>query len=260
VILDFVKERLHLSSPLALVLVLAIGVAWLWRRPASRGARVYFTAVLFGFWLAATPIGAFALNYPLSRGATRVMHARDAKGADAVVVLGGGILTAEVGGLVAGTMNPDSLMRALEAARVAKTIGARVVIASGGIPRPDLQLKPESELLRDVLIKAGVAPDVIVEDSQSKTTREQAMFAAPLLRARNVQRFVLVTNAAHMRRSLAVFRAAGLDPVSSAWPASSLEVAPAEVLMPNSLSLWQSDNAIYEYAATIYYWLRGWTV
>lgn len=259
-ILDFVKEQLHLSSPLALLLVLAIGIVWLWRRPVSRGPRAYLTAAAFGFWFAATPIGAFALNYPLSRGATRVMNIGDARGADAVVVLGGGILTAEVGGLVAGTLNPDSLVRALEAARVARKIGARLVIASGGIPRPDLQLKPESELLRDVLVKAGVAPDVIVEDSASKTTREQATLVGPLLRAHNVQHFVLVTSAAHMRRSLAVFHAAGFDPVPSASPAPSLQIALRAWLMPDSRSLWHSDNAIYEYAATIYYWLRGWTV
>jgi len=89
VILDFVKEQLHLSSPLALLLVLAIGVVWLWRRPMSRGPRAYLTVAVLGFWFAATPIGAFALNYPLSRGATRVMSVGDARGADAVVVLGG---------------------------------------------------------------------------------------------------------------------------------------------------------------------------
>ena len=258
-ILDFVKEQLHLSSPLALLLVLAIGVVWLWRRPVSRGPRAYLTAAVVGLWFAATPLGAFAINYPLIRGATRVMNVGDARGADAVVVLGGGILTAEVGGLVAGTMNRDSLVRALEAARVARKIGARLVVASGGIPRPDLQLRPESELLRDFLIKAGVAPDAIVEESLSKTTREQAMFVGPLLRAHHVQRFVLVTSAAHTRRSLAVFHAAGFDPVSSASPGPSLQLAMAVWLMPDSRSLWHSDNAIYEYAATIYYWLRGWT-
>ena len=81
-ILDFVKEQLHLSSPLALLLVLAIGIVWLWRRPVSRGPRAYLTAAVFGFWFAATPIGAFALNYPLSRGATRVMNIGDARGAE----------------------------------------------------------------------------------------------------------------------------------------------------------------------------------
>src|SRR5256885_1456075 len=42
--------------------------------------------------------------------------------------------------------------------------------------------------------------------------------------------------------------------------ALSLQIALRAWLMPDSRSLWHSDNAIYEYAATIYYWLRGWTV
>ena len=41
---------------------------------------------------------------------------------------------------------------------VFKLIGARTLIVSGGQgPRPDRQLRPESELLRDVVVKAGTS-------------------------------------------------------------------------------------------------------
>ncbi len=258
-IFDFIKTQLHLSSPFDLFVVLAIGVVWLWRRPASRVPRRYLMAVVLGYWFVSTPLGATLLVGGLGHGLTRVTTRDDARGADAVVVLGGGAMTAEVGGDVAGRLTTSSMMRALEGARVFKLIGARVLIASGGIPRPDLQRRPESEMLRELMVKVGVAPSAIVEESQSNTTRDQARLLGPVLRAADVKRFVLVTSPTHMRRSLAVFRAAGLDPVPSVAPIRSDGWLAPPWLLPNDESLALSDDAMYNYAAWVYYWARGWT-
>jgi uncharacterized SAM-binding protein YcdF (DUF218 family) len=207
----------------------------------------------------ATPVGANLLVGGLDRGLVRINTRQDARGAEAVLVLGGGANTAEVSGQIAGALTMSSVLRALEGARVFKLIGARVVIASGGIPRPDLQLRPESEMLRDVLVKAGVAPGAIVEESQSKNTHDQALLIGPLLRAAAVTRFVLVTSPTHMSRSLAVFRAAGFDPIASVAPIRSEHIGPPPWLLPNDDSLSLSDDALYNYVAWAYYWARGWT-
>jgi len=55
-----------------------------------------------------------------------------------------------------------------------------------------------------------------------------------------------------------VFRAVGLDPVASVAPIRSEVSMPPPPLLPNSESLSQSDDAVYEYAALAYYWVRGW--
>jgi uncharacterized SAM-binding protein YcdF (DUF218 family) len=257
--IEFIKQQFHLAAPLGLCTLLAIGVAWSWRRPAARGPRLYWTSLALAYWFAATPVGADLLNSGLSRGVTRIYSRDQGRGADAVVLLGGGANTVSVGGEVAGTLPVGSILRALEAARVFKLIDARILIASGGIPRPDLVLRPESDMLRDVLLKAGVAPAAIVEESRSKNTREQALLVGPLLRAADVKRFVLVTSPAHMKRSLAVFRAAGLQPIGSAAPPRSEHLRGQPRLLPNGESLWASDDALYNYAAWVYYWGRGWT-
>jgi uncharacterized SAM-binding protein YcdF (DUF218 family) len=186
------------------------------------------------------------------------MSPADAPGADTVVILGGGAATAWVGGEVGGTLTGSSLLRALEGARVFKAIGARLVIASGGIPRPDLQLRPESEMLRDALMRTGIASSAIVEESMSRTTHEQSLLIGPILRAHHVDRFVLVTSPTHMRRSLAAFRTAGLNPTGSAAPLRSEAAPPPFPFLPNGESLLLSDDGLYEYAAWIYYWSRGW--
>jgi uncharacterized SAM-binding protein YcdF (DUF218 family) len=239
-------------------LVLAAGVVWLWRRPDSRGPRRYFLTILLGYGLLASEAGARLVVAGLTHGLTRVMSQADAPGADAVVILGGGAATARVGDVVGGTLTASSLLRALEGARVFKAIGARVLIASGGIPRPDLQLRPESEMLRDVLMRTGIAQSAVVEESVSRTTHEQSLLIGPILRAHHVDRFVLVTSPTHMGRSLAAFRTAGLNPTGSAPPLRS-EAAPRMFpFMPNSESLLLTDDGLYEYAAWIYYWSRGW--
>jgi uncharacterized SAM-binding protein YcdF (DUF218 family) len=258
VILDIVKDHLHLSSPMWLVTLLAAGVIWLWLRPRSRGPRWYFGAVMLGYWLVTTPLGAGLLVHGLSRGLTRITTREQARGAEAVVVLGGGASTAIVGREMGGTLTEGALIRALEGVRVFKLIGARVLIVSGGSPRPDRQVQPESGLLRDLALKTGIPPLSIIEESQSKNTREQATLVGPILRGRGIQRFVLVTSPMHMRRSLAVFRAAGLDPVASVAPLRSEQLLPPHWLVPNDESWWLSDMAVYDYVALGYYWWQGW--
>jgi uncharacterized SAM-binding protein YcdF (DUF218 family) len=258
-VLAFIKDNVRPASPLGLVLLLVVGVVWLWRRPASRWPLRYSAAVAAGYWFVMTPAGAALLARGLSHGLTRVATRADARGADGVVVLGGGVTTASVGGVVAGTPTGSSLMRALEGARVFKLIGARLLIVSGGTPRPDRQFQPESEILREVMLKVGVAPDAVLEESQSNNTRDQAMLVAPMLRAHNIQRFVLVTSPTHMRRSLGLFRAVGFDPVPSMSPLRSDGVARRPWLLPDYDSFAISDQAVYDYGASAYYWARGWT-
>jgi uncharacterized SAM-binding protein YcdF (DUF218 family) len=257
-LLDVAKEQLHLSSPLAVVLLLAVAVVWLWRRPTGRAPRWYLAIAFVGYWLVTTSVGASFLSAPLGREAARVTNRTDAMGADTVVLLGGGVWTADVDGTIGGTLPPQPLLRALEAARVFKAIDARLVIASGGIAQREGQVLPESVILRDALVRAGVPPSSVLEESRSTTTHEQAVYLAPVLRERQAGRFVLVTSRDHMRRALAVFRKMGLDPIPSIPPQRSDAERPPRWFMPNPQALQLSDAAVYEYAATVYYKARGW--
>jgi uncharacterized SAM-binding protein YcdF (DUF218 family) len=257
-IVDFIKEQLHPSSPFTMLIVLGVGVAWLFVRPSSRWPRRFLLAMLLTYWLISTHTGAMLLVAGLGHGFTALHSREEARGADAVVVLGGGAATYMGGGQVVGVLTTGSIMRALEGARVAKLIGARLVVASGGEPRPELQLKPESEMLAAALVAAGVPPDRIVEESTSKTTRDQARLIPAILKARGIDRFVLVTSPVHMGRSLALFRAQGVEPVPSAAPMRSEHLPPPSWILPSVGSLIVSDEALYDYAAWMYYWWKGW--
>ena len=231
---------------------------WLWRRGQSRPPRVYIAALAIAYWLAAAPVGAALLNANLTRGLERIMTRDQAAGADTVVLLGGGIATVTVGGETAGVPTASSLLRSLDAARVFKAIGARLLVVSGGNPYPDRQAMPESVLLHRFVVDAGVPPDRVLDESTSETTREQARSVDALLRPRGIRRVVLVTSPAHMKRALAVFRAVGIDPIGSIAPVRSEVGSPPPLFLPNRESLSLSDNALYEYGAFAYYWMRGW--
>jgi uncharacterized SAM-binding protein YcdF (DUF218 family) len=256
--IEFAKQRLALASPLTIFLILATGVVLLYAQPASRLARRFFVAALVLFWLITTPVGAGFLAAGLSHGLTQIHTAEEAGGADAVVVLSAGAITLSAGGHVVGILTRPAMLRVLEAARVSKVINARLVVASGGNPRPDLLLLPESRMLRDALIDAGVPPDRIVEESVSRTTREQAEQVPAVLRAHGIRRFVLVTSSVHMRRAIALFRSAGLDPVPSISLMRSEHQKPPPLLLPSQEALDISNAAVYDYAAWVYYWWNGW--
>jgi len=258
VTVDFLREHGRIDSPVLVVVVLVVVIAWLWRRPDARGPRRLLLAYVTVYWLLATWTGATLLTFAVAHGLTQLRDRESARGADTVVVLGGGAATFGQSGAVIGLLTSGSVLRALEAARVYKAIGARLVIVSGGIPTPGFQLAPESALLRAALIDAGVPAERIVQDPEARTTREHPRTLGPILQSHHVSRFVLVTSPAHMRRALAVFRAAGLDPVPSVSLRRPENLPPPKWIVPTNESLYQSGQAIYEYGAWVYYRWNGW--
>jgi uncharacterized SAM-binding protein YcdF (DUF218 family) len=234
-------------------------VVWWYRQPSSKAGRRLLLGFVLVYWFLSTRAGAGLLVAGLSHGFESIKSREAAAGADAVVVLGGGANTFSAGGVVVGELAPLSVLRALEAARVYRLIGARLVVASGGIPIPESQLKPESEMLRDLLVTAGVPADRILQESESRTTRDEAQLLKLILSSRGVERFVLVTSPTHMRRATAIFQAEGLHPIPSISQLYSDDIVHPSLFLPTSGSRYLSDVAIYDYAASIYYWLRGWT-
>jgi uncharacterized SAM-binding protein YcdF (DUF218 family) len=115
----------------------------------------------------------------------------------------------------------------------------------------------ESALLRRLVVEAGVPADRVLEEARSTTTAEQAAMVRELLASRGIQRVVVVTSPAHMKRALILFEAAGIAAVGSMAPLRSDQAAPPPMLLPNADSLSVSDDAVYEYAARAYYWVRS---
>ena len=241
-----------------IVVVLAAVAVWWWRRPSSRGPWRLLVAYLLTLYFVSTPIGAAVLVSGLARGTTSVETVDDAKGAEAIVVLGGGVQTVSARGEILAQLQSTPSLRILEAIRLYKLLRPRVVIVSGGIADSRTELRPEAEQMANALALGGIPAERIVIDAEAKSTHDHPRTVGPLLSARNVRRFVIITSPMHMRRSLAVFRAQHFDPVGSASVLQSEQLASRPFFLPNDDSVFLSNQALYEYAADVMYWWRGW--
>jgi uncharacterized SAM-binding protein YcdF (DUF218 family) len=257
-VLEFLKSAGRVDAPLVVVTVLFVVALWWRRRPASRWPWRLLVAYLALLYLLMTPIGANLLVAAITRGTTRIEVPADARGADAVVVLGGGVETVKTGDLVLSQLGETAALRILETARVYKLIGARLVIVSGGIGNPRLELRPEGEQMATALVASGVPADRILLDLQARNTHDHPRSIRPLLDDNHIRQFVIVTSPTHMRRALSVFRAAGYDPVPSVSLLRSEQREPPLFFLPNDDSIFLSNQAIYDYGATALYWWRGW--
>jgi uncharacterized SAM-binding protein YcdF (DUF218 family) len=120
---------------------------------------------------------------------------------DAIVVLGGGSLdnAPDIDGQ--GMLSSDSLARVVTAYRLHMRLGKPIIASGGASPGR----KPESEIARDVLQKLGMKQELILTETESKDTAENALFVSSICRSKGWSRILLVTSAYHMRRSLMLF-------------------------------------------------------
>src|SRR5262249_35064844 len=132
---------------------------------------------------------------------------RTASGAQAIVVLAGGLYrhAPEYGGV--DTVSSLTLDRVRYAAWLAKHTGLPV-LASGG--PPDEASPPEAEIMKTVLEKE-FATSVRWIDVESRTTFENARAGARILRAAGIGKIFLVTDYFHMRRAVEAFAPTGIE-------------------------------------------------
>lgn len=115
-------------------------------------------------------------------------------------------------------------------------------------------------MMAAALERDGVPAQAIVKENQSDTTRENAVFTARLLRDRGIDRFLLVTSALHMPRSMASFQNQGLDPIAAPSPPQIVvpEDPDFSFWLPDLHTLNASRSIIKEYLGLLVYWARGW--
>ncbi len=186
--------------PVSLVLLALLGLAIARRR--RRLGHALAGASLAALLALSLPATAFWL---MSRLEPPPLKPRATEGAQAVVILGGGVARGAVewGG---DTLGVFTLQRVRYGAHLAKATGLPVLV-TGAAPVDD---RPgEAQMMRDVL-RREFGVDVRWFDDRARTTAGNAREAAALLRAGGVGRVLLVTHAFHVPRAAAAFERAGL--------------------------------------------------
>jgi uncharacterized SAM-binding protein YcdF (DUF218 family) len=114
----------------------------------------------------------------------------------------------------------------------------------------------EASVAADIAKITGVDEADIIMESDSLDTKDQARLIKPIV---GDSRFVLVTSAYHMPRSMAMFRKAGMNPVPA--PTGHLARKKRRLTIgsffPDALSLERSEAALHEYLGIVWAKLRG---
>jgi len=197
--------------PGALLLLIGLGLLMAARKRV--GGLVLALAATAALWLLSCHAVAvwLALNL-LPQPAPLSLTALKSSGAQAIVVLGGGVhpVAPEYGESQA---SPAAAMRLRYGAWLARQSGLPVAFAGGqGWGAAGAQALSEGEVARRAALQDyGLTLSWI--DKQSRDTRENAQFLRPLLQKDKVGKIVLVTHAWHMPRSVAAFEGAGFTVV-----------------------------------------------
>ena len=172
--------------------------------------------------------------------AARIQAAEVLHRSDAIVVLGAGISK--------GLLKDDSMRRTIRGIELYKRGIAALIIFTGDERRNE----PTEAAVRAEMARAlGVPQEAIVTLDRSRTTREESIRTADLLRRRNAKRITLVTDSLHTRRAKRLFERVGLE----VYPAYSADYV---VGITSPLDrLWLSMRVAQESLALIYYRLAG---
>jgi uncharacterized SAM-binding protein YcdF (DUF218 family) len=250
------KIAAALVLPLNLSILLGLAALVLARRRRAGLAAACGLLALSILVAASLPVVGDALVLSLEREYPPADPAT-APQAGAIVILGGSLAP----GLPPrrGPELVDASDRILHAARLWRAGKAPLVIPSGGrLPWSGVS-RTEAAEIADLLVEWGVPRTAILEEGNARTTFENAVETAKLLRARGVKRVLLVTSSLHMRRALATFRAEGLEAIPS--PCDALVAAPRARnvfdWIPTPDALERTHRALWEHLGLALYRITG---
>ena len=193
-----------------------VGVVLLFTRFASRGRILVAASLVLLAICSFSPFGNLLL-YPLE---ARFSPWDDTRGApDGIVVLGGSIdpTLSEARGV---TVFKGSVDRIVAAAALAHRYpNARIVFSGGSANFVSDDSAKEADYAVSVFGRLGIARDRLTLERRSRNTQENAEFSKILVAPKAGERWLLVTSAYHMPRSVGVFRKAGfaVQPYPADW-------------------------------------------
>lgn len=256
-----IKNFIVPGSPLFFLVALGAGVVLLHRQRTRLWGQVWLTALLILYWAMSTPVVAHRATAWMSAGFAPIANAQQARGATAIVLLDAGTHYYRARGGETEALSDQSALRVLEAARIYRLLDRPWVIVTGGLVGGWEDSRPSADVLSERLVALGVPADRILEERKGQSTHDHAVYVPDILKAHQIERFILVTSPTHVRRSMKVFVAAGMTPVASVAPAV-VDPVPGEppwrACLPSGTALNLSQSVMYDLMGTAYYWSRGW--
>jgi uncharacterized SAM-binding protein YcdF (DUF218 family) len=242
------KALWFFAAPVNLLIVIAL--AGLWRRRPSVAAACLLALLAIG----AAPIGAWMIS-PLENRFPP--PSPDMPAPYGIIVLGGAI-DDEMGLAHAQISIGEGAERLTQAVVLSRRFPEARLIYTGGDNSLIAGQSNEAVDGRRLLISLGVDPARIEIETRSRNTDENARFTRDLVHPLPSQRWLLLTSAWHMPRSMGLFRKAGFDVVAfpvdyrseggaGDWHFSSGPMRGLRIF----------DLAAHEWTGLFFYWLSG---
>lgn len=251
------KALAFLAQPTTLiVLAIAIGIWRMRRAPESpRGFRLALTGLAALLIAGLSPLSN-ALMLPLEERFPKAQIA-DGEAITGIILLGG----FEDGWVSAGRgqlgLN-EAAERLTEGLRLARAHPEARVVFTGGAGGFLTQQVEAAGPVADFLKDAGIAPERLILEGRSRTTYENALYTKDLVTPKPEERWLLVTSAYHMPRSMGLFRRAGF--AVEAYPVDYRTAGTSDATRPFeriSQGLMRTDTAINEWLGLAAYRLLG---
>lgn len=244
---------LLLRPSVFIVLIGLAGLVLLLTRFRRTGQRLTIASFVLLVIAGVSPL-ADALTHTLERRFPKWDASRGAP--DGIVVLGGAIsprLSRRHGEPIIG----EDAGRITAIARLARDYPNARIIYSGGDGTLRAKDGSEAQYLQPLLDSFGVAKERVMLEPRSRNTAENAAFSKVVVSPKPGERWLLVTSALHMPRSVGAFRQAGF-PVEAypvAWRTDvKYRYLPSLTIGTNLARL---DSAMNEYVGLLAYWLTG---
>jgi uncharacterized SAM-binding protein YcdF (DUF218 family) len=232
-----------------------LGVLLLLTRKARLGRRLMVVSLLSLALCGFTPLGSLLL-YALE---SRFPPWDASRGApDGIVVLGGPI-DADLSVSHDAPVIRSAPDRIVAAAMLAHRYPNARIVFSGGSPNLISNDAREADFASLVFEGLGVDKARLIMERRSRNTLENALFSKELAAPKPGERWLLITSAFHMPRSVGLFRKAGfaVEPYPVDWHVGATLGEALSMSQVGGDGWGRTDASVREWMGLLAYWITG---
>ncbi len=236
-----------------LILLALIGILLMGTRFRRLGQVLTIGAILLLAIIGIAPVGN-ALMMPLEERFPKW----DSRGAspDGIIVLGGAV-SPDVSAARGEVALNEAAERMTVIAKLARQHPNAKIVFTGGNGSL-LGGASEADHVSELFESFGIARDRIVLEGKARNTIENASLTKALVNPKPQERWLLVTSAHHMPRSVGIFRKAGFPVEAHPVDFRTSGVDDLTVSFGSIAGgLGRADNAVREWAGLVVYWFTG---
>ncbi|MCP4746656.1 MAG: YdcF family protein [Desulfobacteraceae bacterium] len=234
------------------IFILVLGIICIWSLTKKR-PRTALLSFAMSFVLYIFSIGPIA-DLPM-RGLESGLKIPSKFDTDVIIMLSGGLYgySHDLSGI--GAPGPFTMERLVTAARVHFKTGAPIIVSGGQVYEHQAVIAPA---VKRFLMDLGIAEKMIILESRSRDTYENALYSKQICEKREFSKPVLVTNGYHMKRSLLSFKKVGMTVTPLAcglmyWPNKKYGWTS---YLPRADHFRTASTGLHEWIGLIYYRYR----